>query len=554
MHDAHPDVMSQTAEACDGWHPITLIVLTSLWIVAFDNASFWQALGAAVAHEGHRLPLMLGMALVMLAYYTLCLVLIAWWRLLKPLLGLVLLFSACTAHFMDTFGVTIDGDMVGNLFETNAGEAGEYLTWDFAWCIGWLGVLPASLVAWAPLRTLRLRRAVGERGALVVVVIALVGFTAALEYKNLAFVARDHINLRRLLNPYYPLGSFWYYAKHRSPPEALAQSPLGHDAARDAVPAGQPPRLVVLVLGETARVQNFGIYGYERPTTPRLAATPLVQLGPAQSCGTATAQSVPCMFSLLGRTEFSSHPHLLYWNVLDVLSHVGVPTLWLDNDSGCKEVCGAASYVDVSLSPDPERCEDRECRDEVLLAPLEQALSETKADRLIVVHHRGSHGPAYYRRYPPEFRRFQPECRRLDVQNCSVEEIVNAYDNSIAYTDEQLGEILERIQQHAGSAATAMIYLSDHGESLGENGVYLHGLPYAIAPATQKTVPFVLWLSPQWRSAEGLGDTCLAALPGTERSHDQLSQLLLGLFHVRTQAYLPGLDPLAGCRPQGQAR
>lgn len=544
-----PDPPLHSASPRVGWRPVTLIALTALWMVAAHNCSFWQGLAKALANEAHARSLLTGMGVVMWAYYLMCLILIGWWRLLKPLLCLILLFSASTAYFMDTFGVTIDGDMVRNLFETNTGEAREYLSWDLLWRIGVLGLMPAALVAVAPLKHLGLRRAFAERGVLFLAALSVLGMTAALEYKNLSFVAREHIQLRRLLNPYYPLGSFWYYAKHRSPPKVLAQSPLGHDARRAPAAPGLPLRLVVLVLGETARAQNFGLYGYERPTTPRLLALPLVQLGPAQSCGTATAQSVPCMFSLLGRSRFSSHPRLRYWNVLEVLAHAGVPTLWLDNDSGCKEICGAASFVDVARSAAPDHCLEQECWDEVLLAPLQQALAATTADRLIVVHHRGSHGPAYYRRYPPEFRRFQPECRRLDVQNCSTEEIVNAYDNSIAYTDEQLGEMVERIEQHTGAAATAMIYLSDHGESLGENGVYLHGLPYAIAPATQTTVPFVLWLSPQWRAAEGLDQGCLTSRPAVQGSHDQLAHLLLGLFRVRTQAYRPALDPLAACRP-----
>jgi lipid A ethanolaminephosphotransferase len=163
-----------------------------------------------------------------------------------------------------------------------------------------------------------------------------------------------------------------------------------------------------------------------------------------------------------------------------------------------------------------------------------------------VIHQLGSHGPAYYLRYPEKFRRFTPDCRTAELGNCSPEEIVNAYDNSILYTDYIVSTVIDMLKAREAKMAGSMIYMSDHGESLGENELYLHGAPYFIAPSQQTHIPFVLWTGKETRA--GIDQPCLKATAGEPRSHDNLFHTVLGLMNVATEVYDPALDALAACR------
>ena len=183
-----------------------------------------------------------------------------------------------------------------------------------------------------------------------------------------------------------------------------------------------------------------------------------------------------------------------------------------------------------------------------MIRSLSAILDHLRGDTLIVLHPQGSHGPAYYRRYPEAFRRFTPDCRTQQVQTCSQPEIVNAYDNTIVYTDDILAEVIAQLRRRAVGLDTAMLYLSDHGESLGENGLYLHGMPYSLAPAEQTHVPFMLWLSPQLEAHAGLRRQCLLDNADISYSHDNLFHSVLGLFRIRTDAYEPAMDILEECR------
>jgi len=193
-------------------------------------------------------------------------------------------------------------------------------------------------------------------------------------------------------------------------------------------------------------------------------------------------------------------------------------------------------------------CADGDCGDQALVDAMPAVLDKIHGDTLIVLHQEGSHGPTYYQRYPSAYREFTPDCRRSDLQDCSHEEVVNAYDNTILYTDHVLAEIIDVLQQRQDTITPMMFYLSDHGESLGESGLYLHGMPYAVAPAEQKTVPFLAWLPASWEQRDHLAPGCLQKLPAAGSSQDQVFSMLLGLFSVNSDAYTAALDPLAACR------
>ena len=310
--------------------------------------------------------------------------------------------------------------------------------------------------------------------------------------------------------------------------------------------------MLLLVLGETARMGNFGINGYARPTTPELAKLPVISWRNAWSCGTNTAASVPCMFSHLGRDGYVGRK-ANHENLLDVAQRAGLAVLWLDNQSGCKGVCARTPNVQTSALKDPQLCSSGECWDPIMLTDLDTRIAALPAERrargvLLVMHQMGSHGPAYYKRVPPAYKRFMPECATNALQDCSREQLVNAFDNTIAYTDHFLAQTIAWLQAHETSHDTAMVYVSDHGESLGENNLYLHGLPYAIAPDVQKRVPWITWLSPGFAQRQRLDAACLTSRAEVEISHDHYFHSVLGLLDVQTGAYQRPLDAYAACR------
>jgi lipid A ethanolaminephosphotransferase len=537
---------------------VGLLLLVTLYLVAFQNTAFWTAVvhsvpaGAGIAHTAF----LAGVGLTLFALLLSALSLLGAGPLLKPALILCVLIAATCSHFMDHYGVVIDRSMITNAMQTDRQEAGELLTGSAVLHMLVFGVAPALLIAWARVRRSDTWLRELRRRALlpVLVFVAALVFVGA-QYKDYVLWGREQRAVRLYVNPTYPMYSTvrWFRDQggaHRAP-RVLEQ--IAADARRSTPAAGTKilPRVVVLVVGETARAANFQLDGYARQTNPRLSAQPgLVNFPHVTSCGTATAVSVPCIFSGLGRKAYSQKVAARSENLLDVLSRTGVAVTWLDNDGGCKGVCGRVTTHDIAAKHETSpSCAGGECHDDILLERLPALLDASDdRDRLIVLHQKGSHGPAYYRRYPDAFRRFTPDCARNDVQNCTREELVNAYDNTIVYTDHVLAEAIALLQKHADRQDAALIYVSDHGESLGEHGVYLHGLPYALAPPEQKQVPLVAWLSDSLRKSDELGEACLTREAQREHSHDDLFDTMLGLFDVSTSRYRRDDDLFGACR------
>jgi lipid A ethanolaminephosphotransferase len=322
--------------------------------------------------------------------------------------------------------------------------------------------------------------------------------------------------------------------------------PLGTDAHVAGPMASGKPRVLVIITGETARAENFSLGGYQRDTNPELAKRDITYFSDTSSCGTATAVSVPCMFSNLTRRGYSHRAGLANENLLDVLGHAGVQTEWWDSNTGSKGVADRTTYHSFSIANDPRYCKDNECLDDGMVDKLDDWLSKVKGDSVLVLHQLGSHGPTYYLRYPQAFARFTPECRTGELGTCSHEEIVNAYDNTILYTDHIIASVIDKLKAHQSNIAPAMIYMSDHGESLGEHGLYLHGAPYIVAPSQQTHVPFVLWQGTDMKASIDTG--CLTSRADEAASHDNLFHTTLGLMAVKTSVYKPDLDVLGACR------
>jgi lipid A ethanolaminephosphotransferase len=321
--------------------------------------------------------------------------------------------------------------------------------------------------------------------------------------------------------------------------------PVGLDARQ--VKAAGKPRLLLLVVGETARAQNWGLNGYARQTTPELARIPeLINFPQMTSCGTSTEVSLPCMFSPYGRREYNEGRIRSHQSLLHVLDHAGIATLWRDNQSGCKGVCDGLPIEHLDDAKDTDLCNGKRCLDEILIKNLQAQLSPAKGDRVVVLHQLGNHGPNYFERYPPAFKRFTPTCDNPELGQCEREHIVNAYDNALLYTDHVLAQAIGFLDQQS-EYDTALIYVSDHGESLGEKGLFLHGMPYSIAPEEQTRVPMVMWFSPGFVRDSGLDLACLRHEAAQPASHDNLFPSVLGLLQVRTAAYRRDGDLFAAC-------
>ena len=314
--------------------------------------------------------------------------------------------------------------------------------------------------------------------------------------------------------------------------------------------AASKPVLLVLFVGETARAQNFGLNGYARDTTPGLAARDVIAFTQTSSCGTSTAVSVPCMFSGLGKAGYSRVAALGRENLLDILAHAGLRVDWWDNNTGDQNVAKRIGWSRIDKTLAPEACAV-ECTDEALLPVIAQTAATMTQDTVLVLHMIGSHGPAYHMRYPAARAGFQPDCQTAQFADCTAAEIINAYDNTILETDHVLSQTID-ILSASDRVIPAMVYMSDHGESLGEAGLYLHAAPGFMAPAEQTRVPFVLWMDPDFSAALALDPACLRDRAAAPTSHDNLFPTILGLLDLHTSTRDPALDLTEGCRLPAQ--
>ena len=471
--------------------------------------------------------------------------------IVKPLLTLVLLATAVAVHFMGAYGVILDTSMLRNLLHTDFAEARELVGRDILVAVLAYAAVPIALVWWpqlirSPPRRAIVRRVLAICGAWLLVVAALLPV-----YRDLASLIRNQPHLRNLLTPenyLFALGRALTQDTHRA---ALSRVPIGEDAHLGAAwKTRTRPVLFVLIVGETARADHFSLNGYARDTTPELARLGVVNFPNVTSCGTATEVSLPCMFSALGRGEYDGDRIRREEGLLNVLARTGLRVVWRDNQSGCKGVCAGKGieFQSVRHVQLPGLCTSDGCLDEVLIKDLEATVASDDRSQVIVMHQLGNHGPAYFSRYPERFRRFVPTCDTPELRHCSREEIVNAYDNALAYTDHVVAETIEFLKARSDRYDTVLLYVSDHGESLGEHGLYLHGMPYSIAPREQTHVPMVVWLSPEFERSTGIDDDCLRGVAANPASHDNLFHSVLGLLDVETSVYRAEQDLFSVCR------
>lgn len=519
-----------------------LIALASLFFAIAGNRLFWTS--AMATHPG-SLRYALSLLLLLLGTHAFLLGLLVWRWNAKVVVSALLMLTMLASHYMGLYHIYLDADMLRNVLATDRRESSELLTASLAGPL-LLGLVPTLAVWRLQLTERRWTDALSWRAGFLLLAACVALGGALLSFQEISALMRSQREVRYLATPANVLLGLPRALRGDNPVQRAPKLPIGTDAQVLARASGSRPRLLLVVLGETARAQNWGLNGGARQTTPQLAQKPVINFPDMHSCGTSTEVSVPCMFSPWGRGDYDEKKIRAHQSLLHVLDHAGIGVLWRDNQSGCKGVCEGLPLQSLADATTPGLCANGRCLDEILLQDLPQQARAKPGDRVIVLHQLGNHGPAYFERYPPRFRRFTPTCDTVDLGRCTREQIANSYDNALLYTDHVLAQAIGTLQGME-DYDTAMIYVSDHGESLGEKGLFLHGIPYAIAPEEQTHVPMTMWFSPSFARNRGLDLQCVRQRAGQYTDHDALFSSVLGLMQVRTALYAAQQDLFAAC-------
>jgi len=450
---------------------------------------------------------------------------------------MILVLSAMASYFMDTYNTVLDSTMIENIFSTSTREAVDLFSIKLLLYILFLGILPAAFVYMARIKYKSAPRELLASSKIILLALTVIVSQIYMFGNFYSSFFREHKEIRVYANPIMYLYSFYKYSSTALDSGMSVVATLGKDAKLPNDDLEQ--ELVFIIVGETARSDNFSLNGYYKKTNPLLEKENVYSFSNVRSCGTSTAISVPCMFSYLSEDEFTIKKGRNSENVLDVLKHAGANILWRDNNSDSKGVALRVQYEDFTSEERNPVC-DTECRDIGMLDGLQDYIdSKKEGDIVIVLHQMGNHGPAYYKRYPRSFEKFTPACHTNQLEKCSKDEIANAYDNAILYTDYFLSEVIKLLKTNTHRFETAMVYISDHGESLGENGVYLHGMPNFMAPDNQRKVGAIFWFGDSY---DDIDKVALAKKTSRAYTHDHLFHTILGLLEVKSSLYDKSLD------------
>ncbi|MDE1232823.1 phosphoethanolamine transferase [Vibrio aestuarianus] len=526
----------------------------ALYFVVIVNLPVYSALSDVLNKlDGVKIGFVISIPIFFLATFNFLFNLFSWPWLTKPFFALLILLSAAVSYAGFNYGTLFDSDMIANIIETDSSEANSYFSlYSLVWMIG-MGIIPALLLIITPIQknksffNLILRKLTSMAISLVVI-----GTVAMMYYQDYASVGRNNSYLRQLIIPTQLVYSIGKYVHRTYLATPIIYREIGLDAKQmpQALSAAtDKPTLVVFVLGETARSQNYQLNGYNRPTNSYTKALDVISFQDVSSCGTATAVSVPCMFSSFTRDNYSRQAADNQDNFLDILKRAQVGLFWIENDGGDKNVAKNIDKIEIDRSRVDEQCNGQTCYDMAMLENFEKNIDKMQGNRMLLMHLIGSHGPTYFQRYPQNKKVFQPDCPRADIENCTVEQIINTYDNTILYTDYVIAQTIEKLKTLEDKYNTALIYISDHGESLGENGLFLHGMPYGLAPEYQTQVPMMFWTSPGFEREKSLNTTCLRNNAQQKTySQDNLFHSMLGIMDITTEVYNPHMDLFANCR------
>lgn len=517
-----------------------LIIVVALYLVATANIGFFKQV-LAVYPFADNVGFIISITGLLFGLMWLLFQLLCYRPIAKPVLIIMLIMAAICGYFTDAYGTIFDSGMLVNSLQTDQAEALGLMAPSFVIRLLLLGVLPAFIISKIRIKRLSIGHSIVQKAITLIMSVAIIAVCLLPFGDQYASFFRQHKIVRSYTNPITPIYSAIklgtdYIDELRRPDTMTAHAV---DAKRTITVGNVKPKLMVFVVGETVRADHIGLNGYKRDTMPLLAKqADIYSFKHATSCGTSTAYSVPCMFSYANREDYDMDTAEYNENVLDTLHKQGVNVIWRDNNSSSKGVADRVTFEDYRTPDTNPNC-DVECRDIGMLNGFDALVKSDKGvksditpkDTLILLHQMGNHGPAYYKRYPKAFEEYKPVCMTNELSKCDDQSVINGYDNAIRYTDYFLDNIIETLKPYQQDYDVVMVYISDHGESLGENNIYLHGLPYGIAPNAQKQVPVIIW-SPNGNSID---NNSLSSMINQPVSHDFITPTLLKFFNITTK-------------------
>ncbi len=526
-----------------------LNLLMSLLFVAVFNVYLWQDLMTSLQPESFAdYAFFLSIFMLLVLVINLVLTILTGPKYYKLAYAVIFILSALCFYYIDQYNIVIDRDMIRNVMETNPSEARDLISLRLFLYLGILALIPLLFVIRTRIHYMNFWRRLWSQFKIIAASLLAIGLTLYISYPSYASLARNNRQLSHLILPTNFIFAGVSYAGEQFKSAQQPFQDISQDAVQQPLGLNSKKKVLIMIIGETARADRFSINGYSKETNPKLKSRQLVNFKQTRSCGTNTATSLPCMFSSLSRKEYDHKTASNQANLLDFFKHVGMDVLWRDNNTGCKGLCARTAYQDMTTVEDDVLCNAGECYDEILLKGLAAQIKADSKDQVIVLHQKGSHGPAYFRRYPPEFEVFKPTCHSVQLQGCSQAELNNSYDNTIVYTDYFIDKTIQLLESLPNDIDTSLIYIADHGESLGEHNLYLHGTPYMIAPDAQTHVPFFYWQPPSQQIAAQVDIKCLKQEQDDPISHDNIFHSLLGYLQIKSAYYQPELDLFSACQ------
>ena len=432
----------------------------------------------------------------------------------RILLAILTLINATCVYFIYTYNIIIDEVTIGNVFNTRYSEASGFFSWSL-WGYMLVALLPAL---WCLLQPV-VRGKAKKMGEYCGSSLGIVLVVALMNYNQMLFVSQHDTELGGLLQP-------WSYLVN-----SIRVASINSDKQAEEIklPDGKitdnEKAVVVLVIGESARKANFQLYGYNRPTNPLLSKQTDLKVFQTNSCATYTTAGTKAILEPKNSGDlYELLPNYAFRTGADVTwrtSNWGEPPIHIDEYLTIKELTEKYPEADKT-------------HDELLFTGLRQRIEQSPKNKvLIVLHTSTSHGPKYADKYPKKFEVFKPVANNVEEAEKNLPMLVNAYDNTIVYTDYLLNGLINTLRDMK-DWRSAMLFISDHGESLGENKMFMHGLPLKLAPKTQYEIPFLVWTSAGYRDYR-------TDLPPVLEQH-YIFHSVLNLLSIQSPAYNPEFD------------
>lgn len=508
-----------------------LILLVSLIFTIIYNGMYFRLVGRAYLDN---LPVFISFSLMLFFASTFVLSILCYRYSAKFILIFCFLVASLTSYFSLSFGLTINQYVLLSAMHTNAEEVREVLNYKVVLYFIIFGLLPSIVIYRLKIDyKIKYIFKIFKFQSLVFILLIFVNFFIfSHEYE---YVSRYNKQIKTAVNPYYQI-----FLAVRLIRKDIIYANIKHiGILKEAVEARttKEHKLLIVVVGESSRYDRWSLNGYKRETNPLLSKEGVISLS-MYSCGTYTLYSVPCMFSEFGRKNYSYKKGIVYESIVDRISELGIYTFWLNTYFTSNQVAMHSNFKTVTSNVIYKNGDSFEY-DEELLKGLNKIVTKGDGkDILIVLHTVGSHYN-YFNRYPKKFEKYKPICKKRIMSSCNLKYLENGYDNTILYTDYFLYKTIEFLKKHGNKYISAMVYLSDHGESLGEYGMFAHMAPYATSPVAQRHIPAILWFNKDAKKHF----INMAKIDRKKRySHDYLFHTILGFFQVKTRLYKPNLD------------